>query len=183
MHLTLQQGNSTNTKIQEKYPIQRIHSVLHTTYKSSNSTNPKNMFMDIMTLPMIKDAILIVIRWKSWSNLHYICSLASLTSQCPTNAADLVNSPNQSAVDGNDSKLNQLIYCLSFIGSILGKNISWLQMNYLRVYYHIPRIQLSVRPFACPHFLHASYIVKMIAWVTRPERPKDEVKQARRATT
>ena len=42
----------------------------------------------------------------------------------------------------------------------------------------------SVRPFVCPHFLHASYIVVIMAWVTRPERPKaakDEVKQARRA--
>ena len=44
----------------------------------------------------------------------------------------------------------------------------------------------SVRSFVCPHFLHASYIVVMMAWVTRPERPKggkDEVKQARRAAS
>ena len=39
-----------------------------------------------------------------------------------------------------------------------------------------PRIQLSVRlfvrSFVCLHFLHASYIVIMMVWVTRPERPK-----------
>ena len=36
-----------------------------------------------------------------------------------------------------------------------------------------PRIQLSIRPFV--PILHASYIVIMMARVTWPQRPKDEV--------
>ena len=56
-----------------------------------------------------------------------------------------------------------------------------MKIPYIIISYPTPRIQLSVRSFVCPHFLHASYIVVMMAWVTRPERPKDakdEVKQA-----
>ena len=50
--------------------------------------------------------------------------------------------------------------------------------------FSFPFVRPFVRLSVCPHFLHASYIVVMMAWVTWPERPKgakDEVKQARRA--
>ena len=49
-----------------------------------------------------------------------------------------------------------------------------------------PRNALSVGPLVGPHptiFAPSNaYAHHIIAWVTRPERPKDEVKLARRAT-